>query len=40
MMRWGVPSDVKRLFRPVTGTVSKAIRRALPAMVAPRITND
>lgn len=33
MILWGVPSDVKRFFRPVTGTVSKAIRRALPAMV-------
>jgi hypothetical protein len=32
-MLWGVPSDVKRFFRPVTGTSSKSIRRALPAMV-------
>jgi hypothetical protein len=33
MMLWGIPSDVKRFFRPVTSTVSKPIRRALPAMV-------
>jgi len=33
MMLWGVPSDVKRFFRPVTRTASKSIRRALPAMV-------
>lgn len=33
MMLWGVPSEVKRFFRPVSGSVSKSIRRALPAMV-------
>lgn len=33
MMLWGVPSEVKRFFRPVTGTAPKAVRRALPAMV-------
>lgn len=33
MMLWGVPSDVKRFFRPVSSRVSKAIRRALPCMV-------
>ena len=33
MMLWDVPSEVKRFFRPVTRTVSKSIRRALPGMV-------
>jgi len=32
-MLWGVPSAVKRFFRPVTNCVSKPIRGALPAMV-------
>lgn len=33
MMLWGVPSDVKRFLLPVTGAVSKSIRRALAGMV-------
>lgn len=33
MILWGIPSDVKRFFRPVTRAVSKPIRQALPAMV-------
>jgi len=33
MMLWGVPSDVKRFLLPVTGTVSKSVRQALPGMV-------
>jgi len=33
MMLWGVPAEVKRFFRPVTGTSSKAVGGALPAMV-------
>ena len=32
-MLWGVPSDVKRFLLPVTGAVSKSIRRALAGMV-------
>jgi hypothetical protein len=33
MMLWGVPSEVKRFFSPVTSTSSKAVSRALPGMV-------